>query len=173
MKRILSLISVTFVLCADGLGSPLASAQSATPAATPVMPGAISDVPGLVVIESANSVQETMDRLQAAVEEQGFIVVARIDHAANAASVDQELRPTQLLIFGNPEVGTGLMQSEQTVAIDLPQKFLVWEAEDGTVYIAYNDPAYLAERHGLDVPDEVIGNISNALAMLAEGATAP
>lgn len=170
MQRIFVLFAFASVM---GVTSFLQQ-ESETPSASPVAsPVTSADVPGLIVLESANSVQETMDRLEAAVEEQGLIVIARIDHAANAEGVDQELRPTQLLIFGNPEIGTGLMQTKQTMGIDLPQKFLAWEAEDGTVYLAYNDPAYLAERHSLDGQGEVLDMIATALAMLAEGATAP
>jgi uncharacterized protein (DUF302 family) len=114
-----------------------------------------------------------MNNLEAAIDEQGLIVVARIDHAANAEGADLELRPTQLLVFGNPELGTQLMQAEQAVGIDLPQKFLAWEAEDGTVYLGWNDPSLLAERHGLEDQDEVLDQVSMALETLAEGATAP
>ena len=148
-------------------GSQTATPPSGTPVAT------AADVEGLVTLESAYSVQETMDRLETALEENDLIIVARIDHAANAENADLELRPTQLLIFGNPQLGTQLMQGSQTAAIDLPQKFLAWEADDGTVYLSYNDPVYLADRHGITGEDEVIQQISQALAMLAEDASAP
>ena len=150
-----------------------AEMQSSTPTSgTPTSSGP-ANVDGLITVESNYSVQETMDRLETALEENDLIIVARIDHAANAANAGMELRPTQLIIFGNPQLGTQLMQSNQTVAIDLPQKFLAWEDAGGTVYVSYNDPAYLADRHGITGDDEVIQQISQALAMLAEIATAP
>lgn len=128
---------------------------------------------GLEILRSPYSVAETMDRLEAAMaENEDLMVVARVDHAANAASVDEELRPTELLIFGNPAVGTGLMQDTQTLGIDLPQKFLAWEDEDGQVHLAYNDPAYVTKRHRATVSDETIQNISDALANLADNAVA-
>ncbi|MGI8642695.1 MAG: DUF302 domain-containing protein [Thermomicrobiales bacterium] len=150
-----------------------AGSQSSTPASgTPAAAGDTA-VEGLITVESSRSVQETMDRLETALEENDLIVVARIDHAANAENAGLELPPTQLIIFGNPQLGTPLMQSERTVGIDLPQKFLVWEDADGTVYVGYNDPVYLAERHGISGQDDVIQQVSQALAMLAETATAP
>ncbi len=170
MRRIL--IMAVALVSLGGVAS-ITAQEPATPVASPPSSGVADDVPGLVTLESANSVEETMDRLEAMIEEQGLIVVARVDHAANADGVGMELRPTQLLIFGNPELGTQLMQAEQTVGIDLPQKFLAWEAEDGTVYLGWNNPALLAERHGLEGQDELLDMISNALATLAEGATAP
>lgn len=150
-----------------------AAANARQPDATPTVAG--EGDTGLVTVESPHGVVETMDRLEAAIEEAGAMVVARVDHAANAASADLELRPTQLIIFGNPALGTQLMQANQTVGIDLPQKFLAWEAEDGTVFLGYNDPRYLADRHAIAGPaqEEVLGQVANALAMLAERAIAP
>ena len=94
--------------------------------------------------------EETLANLEAALEENGLLTVAVVDHSANAANAGLELPPTRLVIFGNPNVGTPLMQSERTVAIDLPQKMLIYEDEAGDVYAAYNDPQYLAQRHGLN-----------------------
>jgi len=104
------------------------------------------------------------------VAERPLNLIKEIDHAANADSVGEELRPTTLLIFGNPAVGTPLMQSNQTIAIDLPQKFLVWEDECGTVRIGYNDPSYLRKRHRIRDRDENFDNISNVLATIAHEA---
>ncbi len=104
-------------------------------------------------------------------QERGLTVFNRIDHAENAAGVDQELRPTELIIFGNPDAGTALMQCSQTAGIDLPLKALIWEDADGQVWFTYNDPEYLMERHGLQDCEMVIENISNALAGLATAAT--
>jgi uncharacterized protein (DUF302 family) len=136
-------------------------------------PESATSVEGLVTLESAYSVEETIDRLETALEDNGLIVVARIDHSKNADGVGEDLRPTQLLIFGNPEPGTALLLSSQTVGIDLPQKFLAWEDENGQVFLSYNDPAFLTNRHGIADQDAVVQQVSDALAMLAEGATAP
>lgn len=126
---------------------------------------------GLMTIESPHDAETTMDRAENIVTERGFNVFARIDHAAGAQSVDMSLRPTALLIFGNPQGGTPFMQCAQTVGIDLPVKFLVWEDAAGQVYLGYNDPAYIARRHGAaDCP--VVENMSAALAGMAEAAVA-
>jgi len=112
---------------------------------------------GLLSIRSRNAVKATVDRLEASLKAKGITVFARIDHAAGGAAVGMPLRPTELLLFGNPSAGTPLMQAEQTIGIDLPLKALVWEDESGSVWIAYNDPAWLAMRHGLrhDTTDAV------------------
>ena len=105
---------------------------------------------GLLQIVSAHSVEQTTDRLEAALKEAGFKIFARVDHGAGASSVDLELQPTQLLIFGKPKAGTVLMQRGRTIGIDLPLKYLVWAGEGGKVTIAWNDPNWLAQRHGVD-----------------------
>jgi uncharacterized protein (DUF302 family) len=128
---------------------------------------------GLSTIKSPHSVMETMDRLESSVQEKGMQVFVRIDHAKGAQQTGQELRPTELLIFGNPKAGTPLMQCQQQVAIDLPQKILVWEDTDGQVWLTYNDPGYLARRHSISGCDEVLEKISQALNNLAKNATAP
>jgi uncharacterized protein (DUF302 family) len=107
------------------------------------------DHDGLVTMPSGYSVPETIDRLVSVVTSRGLIVFARIDHASNAADVGMELRPTQLLIFGNPRGGTPLMQDRQTAGIDLPVKALAWEDGAGEVWLTYDDPHWLARRHGL------------------------
>jgi len=104
---------------------------------------------GLVSVQSRVSARETLDRLVAALTTRKLTVFARVDHAAGAASVGLPLRPTTLVIFGNPQGGTALMQDRQTAGIDLPLKALVWEDADGTVWLGYNDPAWIAQRHGL------------------------
>ncbi len=170
MKR--TVVLVIALVSLVGVAS-IAAQKSATPSASAESSATADEVTGLVTVESAYSVDETMNNLEAAIKEQGLIVVVRIDHAANAEGAELELRPTQLLIFGNPELGTQLMQAEQSVGIDLPQKFLAWEAEDGTVFLSWNDPSLLAERHGIEGLDDVLDRMSMALMMLAEGATAP
>jgi uncharacterized protein (DUF302 family) len=126
---------------------------------------------GLVQVQSQFDVATTGDRLASLLQERGLTLMARIDHAQNAATVDQELRDTQLLIFGNPNVGTPLMQCNQTVAIDLPQKALIWQDEAEQVWLAYNDPQYLMERHHLVGCEPVIERVSQALNGLALAAT--
>ena len=103
---------------------------------------------GLVAVESARGAKDTMDRLESVVKEKGLNVFARIDHAAGAARIGRKLRATELLIFGNPQGGTPLMECAQSAGIDLPLKALVWQDESGRVWVGYNDPAYLAARHG-------------------------
>jgi uncharacterized protein (DUF302 family) len=127
---------------------------------------------GLRVLESPHDAAATMDRLQAEVEARGLTVFARIDHAAAAADAGLELRPTALLIFGSPKSGTPFMQCAQSVGIDLPLKALVWQEADGAVRLGWNDPADIAERHG--VPDcPPVGKIGDALQGIAEAVVAP
>ncbi len=127
---------------------------------------------GLTVASSGYGPKETMDRLEAAVASRGMAVLARIDHAAAAAKAGMELRPTEVLIFGNPKAGTPLMQATQTTGIDLPLKALVWQDEAGKTWLAYNDPTWLAKRHGADAGMErVLGAMTEALAAVAKEAT--
>ena len=104
---------------------------------------------GLITVESRFDVRETVDRLAADITSAGLLIFARIDHAANATQVGMELRPTELLIFGNPRGGTPLMQDKQTAGIDLPVKVLIWEDEEGKVWLTYNEASWLAARHEL------------------------
>jgi uncharacterized protein (DUF302 family) len=105
---------------------------------------------GLVTIKSPHNAKGTMDKLEALVKQRGLTVFARIDHAAGAAKVNKSLRPTELLIFGNPQGGTPFMECAQTVGIDLPLKVLVWEDASAQVWLGYNDPAFIAQRHGVE-----------------------
>jgi uncharacterized protein (DUF302 family) len=129
--------------------------------------------PGLITLPSSHSAAETLARLEAILKEKGTHVFARVDHAAGAREAGLSLRPTTVLLFGNPQAGTPLMQSRQTIGIDLPLKALVWEDEAGQVWLSYNDPRYLAERHGVRVRPETIQAMSGALEALARAATAP
>jgi uncharacterized protein (DUF302 family) len=104
---------------------------------------------GLITIASSYGPKETMDRLETEIKARGMTVFARIDHAAGAVQVGLPLRPTDLLIFGNAKGGTPLMQLNQTIGIDLPLKALVWEDATGKTWLSYNDPRWLAKRHGL------------------------
>ena len=131
------------------------------------------EVEGLVTLQSANSLADTEEELTRALEENGLTVFTVIDHAANAEEAGLDLLPTRLVVFGNPNLGTLLMKDARSVAIDLPQKMLLWEDADGNVFVSYNDPAYLAERHGLTGVDDTLATISGALQNLAGAATAP
>jgi len=127
---------------------------------------------GLVSIDSPHSVAVTMDKLQAALESKGMTIFKRVDHAQGAAKVDLELRPTQVLIFGNPKAGTPLMQCSQSIAIDLPQKMLAWEDASGMVHLGWNDPEYLKSRHDTKECDAVFEKVSGILSKFAKAATA-
>jgi len=118
------------------------------------------NVNGLISEPSNHSVDETTRRLQAALQAKGIALFALIDHSREAEKVGMLMRPTKLLIFGNPRAGTPLMIAAPTAAIDLPLKILIWEDVDGKVWLSYNDPAYLASRHG--IPAELSQNIAAA-----------
>jgi uncharacterized protein (DUF302 family) len=116
----------------------------------------------------------TADRLEAEVKAKGLTLFARIDHAAGASAAGLQLRPTEVLIFGNAKGGTPLMQAAQTMGIDLPLKALVWQDEAGDTFLSYNDPGWLAKRHNLGGAGETaVGNLSVALRALAQAATTP
>jgi uncharacterized protein (DUF302 family) len=125
---------------------------------------------GLITIPSHHDVNETIDRLESAVAAKGIAVFARIDHAAGAKAAGMPLRPTLLLVFGNPKAGTPLMQAAQIVGIDLPLKALAWEDAAGKVWLSYNDPAWLAQRHGIDAADAPVKALAAGLAALAKAA---
>jgi uncharacterized protein (DUF302 family) len=128
---------------------------------------------GLITCLSRHGQKETMERLAAAVTSRGMAILARIDHAAAAAKVGMDLRPTEVLIFGNPRAGTPLMQATQTIGIDLPLKALVWQDDQGKTWLAYNDPQWLAARHRAGTgADRVLAAMAEALAAVAEEATA-
>ena len=127
---------------------------------------------GLTACVSSHGPKETMDRLIAAVTSRGMTVLARIDHAAAAVKAGMELRPTEVVLFGNPRTGTPLMQVAQTIGIDLPLKALVWQDADGKTWFAYNDPKWLAKRHQALVGTErSLGAMTDALAAVAKEAT--
>ena len=128
---------------------------------------------GLISVKSSHDVKATADRLENVLNQKGMNVFIRINHAAGAAKVGKELRPTELIVFGNPKVGTPLMQCSQSVAIDLPQKALIWQDDREQVWLSYNDPNYLAQRHGLTGCAEVIKKVEKALSNFAKAATMP
>ena len=128
---------------------------------------------GLITIKSAHDVKETTNRLVSILKERGMTVFIKIDHAEGAKKAGKDLRPTQLVIFGNPEMGTLLMQCQQSIAIDLPQKALIWEDEAGQVWLSYNNPKYLETRHTIKDCSEVTDKIGKALANFTKMATMP
>jgi uncharacterized protein (DUF302 family) len=127
---------------------------------------------GLITLRSAFDPKETMARLEAEIRARGMTVFAHIDHAAGATATGMTLRPTDLLIFGAAKGGTPLMQAVQTIGIDLPLKALVWQDEAGATFLSYNDPAYLAHRHGLgEAAKPVVEAMSRALKAITAKAT--
>lgn len=131
---------------------------------------AAGDVEGLIKKPSPYGVTETLDRLETVLEENGITVALRWNHGQNAADVDIPLRDTAVMVFGNPKIGSHLMTSAQSAGIDLPMKALAWRDGNDQVWLAYNDPAYVAERHGITDRDEVLGKLSNALDKLTSAA---
>lgn len=127
---------------------------------------------GLVALKSPHAAKATMDRLEKALKEKGLTIFARIDHSAGAAKIGKQLRPTELLIFGNPQGGTPFMECAQTAGIDLPLKALVWQDTSGQVWLGYNDPEYLARRHGAAQCPAAAG-LKKALAGFAQQAVSP
>ena len=128
---------------------------------------------GLTTVRSALGPKETMDRLEADVRSKGLTIFARIDHAAGAAAVGLPLRPTELLIFGNAKGGTPLMQAGQSAAIDLPLKALVHQDAEGVVWLSYNDPSWVAERHGLGGVTAPVAAMTALLHAVVTSVTAP
>ena len=127
---------------------------------------------GLVTLQSNHSVKDTADKLVSIIESKGMKVFARVDHQKNAQGVDLTLRPTQVIMFGNPTAGTPLMNCEQSVAIDLPQKILISEDTDKKVWLSYNHPEYLKTRHNIKGCDTEIANIAKALNSVSKAAVA-
>src|ERR1700757_2697485 len=123
-------------------------------------------VDGLTTIASSFGPKETMDRLEAEIRAQRMTVFARIDHAAGAAKVGLTLAPTELIIFGNARAGTPLMQSVQTVGIDLPLKALVWRDAANKTWLSYNEAGWIARRHGIADKDGVVGKMSETLSLI-------
>lgn len=125
-------------------------------------------VNGMVHVRSHHSVHETLQRLESVLISHGLTIFGRVDHSGEAEKVGLKMPLTQVLIFGSPKAGTPLMVASPTLAIDLPLKALVWEDADGTVWVSYNSPEYLKQRH--HVPDDLITNIAGAGALLQQAA---
>ena len=126
---------------------------------------------GMIRIKSNNSVTATIDKLETVLKNKGMTIFKRVNHAAGAEKAGLKLRPTELLIFGNPKVGTPLMLCSQTAALDLPQKALAYKDESGQVWLVYNDPAYMAKRHNIQGCDAAVQKVTNALANFSRIAT--
>ena len=126
---------------------------------------------GIISIQSSSNVKETADRMESILKEKGMTVFNRIKHSEGASKVGIELPDTELIIFGNPKVGSPLMKCQQSVAIDLPQKALIWEDDNAKVWISYNDPSYLEKRHNIVGCKEVISKIEKALAGISKSAS--
>ena len=121
---------------------------------------------GMIVVSSPYSVPDTLARLESILKEKGLTIFARVDHSGEAEKAGLKMRPTQLLIFGSPKAGTPLMVAAPSVAIDLPLKALIWEDERGRVWISYNAPEYLQQRHGF--PADLLKNLAGASAVIDE-----
>ena len=131
----------------------------------------LSSIEGLTSIPGSLGPKETMDRLEAEIRAKGLTIFSRIDHAAGAAEVGLPLAPTNLIIFGNARGGTPLMQSAQTVGIDLPLKILVWQDAANNTWLSYNEPRWIAQRHGVAGVESTIDKMADLLAAIAREAS--
>lgn len=126
---------------------------------------------GLITKKSKYSVSQTLDRLENVLKKKGITVALRWKHDAKAKAVNVDLRPTELLIFGNPKIGSHMFTSNQTAGIDLPLKALAWKDKNGDVFLSYNDPAYVAKRHHIGNRAKILKKMSGALNKLSNVAT--
>jgi len=168
-----AVVSVFAMTGCAGTSTGSAPAGASGPGSVPSSAAAASAVPtvaGLVVYASTFDAATTVSKVQEKLAA-GGMVTATVDHAAAAASIGQKLRPTTVVIGGNPRAGTPLIAAAQTSAIDLPQKHLVWQAADGTVYLGYNAAEYIAARAGLDPTNPVLGGLRTGSAAVAAAAT--
>ena len=125
----------------------------------------------LISVGSQHSAKQTADKFASIVEKKGLTLFARIDHQKNAAGADLTLRETEVIIFGNPKVGTPIMQCSQQAAIDFPQKVLVWTDADNKTWLSYNNPEYIKERHNIKGCDKVLTKIAGVLSALTNAAS--
>ncbi len=135
--------------------------------------GPVAAQGGLVSVKSSHNVLTTANRLESALQEKGITVFARIDHAAGAQQIGQALKPTLLIIFGSPAMGTPLIQRSRSIGLDLPLKALIWEDSAGQVWFTYNTPDYLTRRHGITEMGATIQKMEQALSNFAMAATLP
>ncbi|VAX11017.1 hypothetical protein MNBD_GAMMA25-2235 [hydrothermal vent metagenome] len=134
---------------------------------------AMADEHGLISKKSAHSVSVTLDRLQERLTKKGITIVTRWSHDAGAKKAGIPLRPTELLLFGNPKLGSHFFTSQQTAGIDLPMKALAWEDAEGQVWLSYNDPQYIADRHEIKNRSVIVNKMTSALDKLTNAAIAP
>ncbi len=174
MSHLLKLLLSIFVICTACSQQEIAQENSETVKAINVADTSVgNNSNGLITVPSPYSVAETSDRLAKIIKEKGLTLFSRIDHSANAKKVGEELKPTQLLIFGNPKVGTPLMKCLATTAIDLPQKILVLQDDNNQTQVIYNSSEYLQQRHNINGCDEVLEKVSGALKGITEAAIKP
>lgn len=128
---------------------------------------------GLITLKSHHSVSETLDRFESVIRKKGMTVFARVDHRKGASGVGLELRPTEVLIFGNPKIGTLIMQGNQSAGMDLPLKVLSWQDESGTVWLSYNDPGWIVSRHNIQNKGPVVAKMRGALKNFSAFAARP
>lgn len=133
--------------------------------------GFIKENNGMITRKSNYGVKETIDRLEAALKKKGITVAMRWSHSDKAEKVGIKVRPTELLIFGNPKLGSNMFTANQTAGLDFPMKALAWQDDKGQVWYTYNDPIYLAKRHGINDRDKVLSKMSKALAKFSSVAT--
>ena len=171
MLKIISIAALTLTVSSCASVETILNAPDKMQS-TPKTMAAINAEKGLVTMQSHHSVQETADKLAAIIESKGMKVFARVDHQKNAQGADLTLRPTQVIMFGNPKAGTPSMNCEQSVAIDLPQKILISEDADKKVWLSYNNPEYLKERHNIKGCDTQLANIAKALDGVSKAAIA-
>jgi len=127
---------------------------------------------GIITKQSQLDFESTYQKLRSIIDgNPNLKIILEMNHQANAAKAGLELRPTKLIVFGNPNLGTPLMQSALTLGLDLPQKVLVTQSDEGAVSVSYNDPTYLKERHGISGNDEVLAKVTGALDKITTGAT--
>ncbi len=165
MKTLIALTTLAIATAACAVNGSTAEAMTA-----PATPTIKHHAPHVITVQSGADFETTLAQLRAAIDKRGFKTFAVIDHAAGAASIDQPLRPTTLVIFGNPRGGTPLMQAEQRLGLELPLKMLVIQQEAGAVSIIYNDMAHLFHEYGIAEMTVPLGKIKGALGAIAEEA---
>jgi uncharacterized protein (DUF302 family) len=132
-----------------------------------------ADQTGLITKKSAHPPKETIDRLETQLTQKGITVALRWSHSDRARDVGIDVRPTELIVFGNPKLGSHMFTSNQAAGIDFPMKVLAWEDENGQAWVTYNDPTYLAERHGIQDRAEIVQKMTGALQTFTDAAAAP
>jgi uncharacterized protein (DUF302 family) len=132
-----------------------------------------ADQTGLITKKSAHPPKETIDRLETLLTQKGITVALRWSHSDRARDIEIDVRPTELIVFGNPKLGSHMFTSNQTAGIDFPMKVLAWEDENGQAWVTYNDPTYLAQRHGIQDRAEIVQKMTGALQTFTDMAAAP